>query len=89
MYNSCFPKATYDIGVIEISKLPGYEDFTYDLGDTTFVEDNDFFGGNYRVEVVVMETSENLDDPTKNSIKVQNFKNQFQDLFQKITATVQ
>lgn len=89
LYNSCYPKVAYDINVIEISRLPGYELYTYNLGDTTFVEDKEFFGEDFRVKVVVTETSDNLDDPTKNKIKVQNFTTQFQDLFQKITATVQ
>lgn len=39
--------------------------------------------------MVVSEISENLGDPTKTKITVQNFKNAFQDLFQQITATVQ
>lgn len=89
LYNSCYPKAAYTVNVIEISKLPGYEDFTYDLGDKTFIEDKEFFGSAAKVEVVLTETTDNLDDPTKNKLKIQTFKNQFQDLFQKITATVQ
>lgn len=89
LYNSCYPKVAYDVNVIEISKLPGYENYAYNLGDITFVEDKEFFGDDFRVEVSVTETTDNLDDPSKNKIKVQNFKDQFQDLFQKITATVQ
>jgi hypothetical protein len=69
--------------------VPGYELFSFELGDKTLAIDEQFFGPNYQEEVVITEISEALDDPTKNSIKVQNFKNQFQDLFQKITATVQ
>jgi U3 small nucleolar ribonucleoprotein component len=53
------------------------------------VEDADFFSENPRVDVIVTEVTEDLDDPSKTKIKVQNFKDQFQDLFQKITATVQ
>lgn len=89
MYNSCYPQVAYSINVLELSKLPGYELFTFGLGDKTFAEDPEFFGDNLREEVIVTELSERLDDPSKNQIKVQNFKNQFQDLFQKITATVQ
>jgi hypothetical protein len=32
---------------------------------------------------------ENLDDASKNTLKLQTYKDQFRDLFQKITATVQ
>ena len=89
MYNSCYPKASYTVNVLNISKLPGYEDFSYELGDETYIEDSDFFGSDQRVKIVVTEISENLDDPSQDKIKVQTFKNQFQDLFQKITASVQ
>jgi hypothetical protein len=89
LYNSCYPQVGYQINVIALAGLPGYEYFVYGLGDKTCVIDEEFFGPNYQEEVVITEISENLDDPSKNTIKVQNFKNQFQDLFQKITATVQ
>ena len=94
MRESSFPKVSYNIGVAEISRLPGFEKFTFGLGDKTFVEDPEFFGYTengvpYKEEIVVTEITENLDNPSANSIKVQNYKTQFQDLFQKITATVQ
>lgn len=89
LHNSCYPQVAYQINVLELSKLPGYELFTFELGDRTYVEDKEFFGNNYKEKVVITELSKNLDDPSKNQIKVQNFKNHFQDLFQKITATVQ
>lgn len=89
MYNSCYPQVAYSINTLELSGLPGYEFFTFEPGDKTTVEDYDFFEDNHKEEVIITELTENLDDPTNNLIKVQNFKNQFQDLFQKITATVQ
>ena len=89
LYNSCYPQVSYNINVLELSQLPGYEYFTFGLGDTTFVEDPEFFGENNRVEIAITETVNNLDAPNTDSIKVQNYKNQFQDLFQKITATTQ
>jgi hypothetical protein len=88
MYNSCYPQVAYTINVLELSQLPGYELFKFDLGDKTWAIDDEFFGEGYREEVIITELSEMLDDPSKNTVKVQNFKNQFQDLFQKITATV-
>jgi hypothetical protein len=94
MYNSCYPQVAYTINTFEVSQLPGYEMFNFDVGEKTWAEDGEFFGfdnNGYpkREEVIITEKSENLDDPSKNTNKVQNFKNQFQDLFQKITATVQ
>jgi hypothetical protein len=37
----------------------------------------------------VSEFTVELDSPEKNTFKVQNFKTQFEDLFQRITATTQ
>ena len=89
MYNSCYPQAAYQINVLALSALEGYETFEFDIGDKTWAIDEEFFGSEDREEVIITELSEMLDDPSKDQIKVQNFKNQFQDLFQKITATVQ
>ena len=89
LYDSCFPQVEYSINVIAVSSLPGYEHFKFALGDKTYAIDPDFFGTEDRVEVVITEQTDHLDNPDKNAIKVQTFKNQFKDLFQKITATVQ
>ena len=89
LYNSCYPQVAYSINVLALSAMPGYELFSFQLGDQTYAEDPNFFGSDIREEVVLTEIVEHLSSPEKNSIKVQNFKNQFQDLFQKITATVQ
>ena len=89
LYNSCYPQVGYTINVLEMSQVPGYEGFSFNLGDKTFVEDPNFFGADYKEEVVVTETVEDLDNPKNNTLAVQNYKTQFQDLFQKITATVQ
>lgn len=94
LYNSCYPKVEYTINVLSLSGLPGYELFTFDIGEKTYVEDEEFFGKDKfgypnKEEIIISEMVEHLDSPETNAIKVQNFKNQFQDLFQKITATVQ
>ena len=89
LYNSCYPQVAYNIGVLFLSRLPGYELFDFDLGDKTYVIDDEFFGKDTKQEVVITELVESLDDPSKDSIKVQTFKNQFQGLFSKITATTQ
>ena len=89
LFNSCFPQVAYSINVVTLQSLPGYEYFNFGLGDKTYVEDPEFFGGEGRMEVVITEQTFNLDDCSKNTVKAQNFKDQFQDLFQKITATTQ
>lgn len=92
--DSALPKVSYTFSIIDVSGLEGYELYELSLGDKTWVEDPEVFGydstGNpYREEITVTEMVENLDSPESNTIKVQNYKNQFQDLFQKITATTQ
>lgn len=94
LYNSCYPQVAYTINVLSVSQIPGYELFNFELGEQTYVEDGEFFGydeNGYPIstQVIISEKVEFLDTPDKETIKVQNFKDQFQDLFQKITATVQ
>ena len=96
LYTSSRPKVTYTIDVLELSQLPGYELFEFALGDKTYVEDKEFFGWAYdgskrlyREEVIVTEIAWELDSPESNKIKVQNYKTQFEDLFQRVVATTQ
>ena len=96
LYTSSRPKVTYTIEVIELSQLPGYECFDFKLGDKTYVEDKEFFGWAYdgtdrmyREEVIVTEITRELDNPEADKLKVQNYKNQFDDLFQRVVATTQ
>ena len=94
---SAQPVVSYTINVVEISQLEGFEWYTFDAGDKTYIEDTEFFGwANIegimtpaREEVIVSEVEWHLDEPDKNVITVQNFKTQFEDLFQRISATVQ
>ena len=94
--DSCEPQLSYTINVIDISPLPEYsDDYDFDLSDTTFIEDIDFFGINKktglpnREKVIVSEIEYDLDIPLNNSIKVQNYSSKFEDLFSSITASVQ
>ena len=93
-YTSAFPKLTYTINVLEISQIEGFERYTFEIGDKTYMEDTEFFGWQkngrpYQEEIVVSEVVSNLDEPSQNTIKVQNYKTQFEDLFQRITAATQ
>ena len=93
-YNSSKPQIVYTINVMELSSLPGYENFKFELADQTWIEDTEYFGYDsngmpIREKIVLTEITYNLDDPSQVFVKVQNFKTQFQDLFQRITAQVQ
>lgn len=96
-YESSVPSVTYSISVIDVSPLDGYELYKYQLGDRTYIQDTEFFGYTEidgvktpaREGIVVTELTYNLDQPENNTFKVQTYKNQFQDLFQRVGATVQ
>ena len=97
LYTSAKPKITYNISVLELSRLEGYENYIFALGDKTTIEDTEFFGWvlrdgvqtPYREEIVVTELTTVLDSPEQNQVKVQNYKTQFEDLFQRMAATTQ
>ena len=96
LHTSAQPKVTYNISVIDVSPLAEYVDYEFDIGDRTYIEDTEFFGWSlidrsapYREEIVVSEIATELDSPEKDQIKVQNYKTQFEDLFQRITAQTQ
>lgn len=102
---SAQPIVTYTINVAEISQLEGFELYSFNAGDKTYIEDTEFFGWsninvgtednpNYvltpaREEVIISEVEGHLDEPNQNTITVQNYKTRFEDLFQRINATVQ
>ena len=94
---SAQPTVSYTINVVEVSQLEGLELYTFDAGDKSYIEDTEFFGwanvnGNLtpaREEVIVSEVEWHLDRPEENVITVQNYKTRFEDLFQRISATVQ
>ena len=106
-YTSSRPKVTYTIDVFDLAGVEDCENYRFDIGDKTFVEDGEFFGyvedkiidpiskeeivlkRPHREEVVINELTEGIDDITKNTLKVQNYKSQFDDLFQRITASVE
>ena len=97
LYQSAYPKVSYNFNVLDLSQLEGYEGYKFDIGQKTYVEDTEFFGyqiiGGLRTpvkeQVVVTEYAKYLDENDKNQIKIQNYKSHFEDLFQRITAATQ
>ena len=99
-YTSSRPQVQYDIAVTRVSELPEFRFRRFHVGDTTYVQDTDFFGYEpylkndkvrtpYKEAVLISEISINFDEPDKDTITVQNYKTQFEDLFQRINATTQ
>lgn len=95
LYTSSRPQISYTINVLDLSPLEGYEAYSYQIGDKTYIEDTEFFGWKIidyrkvpaREEVIVSEYVMYFDNPEQNVITVQNYKTQFEDLYQRITAT--
>ena len=96
-YTSSRPQISYNISVIRISNQEGFENKIFKLGDITYVQDTEFFGYTYinqvktpyKEKVLVSNVTSYFDEPSKDSFTVQNYKTQFEDLFQRITSTTQ
>lgn len=99
-YTSSRPQVQYDIAVTRVSELPEFKFRRFHVGDTTYIQDTDFFGYEpylkndkvrtpYKEAVLISEISINFEEPDKDTITVQNYKTQFEDLFQRINATTQ
>lgn len=93
------PMVEYKIDIVDLSVLEGYDYYNFQVGDLTYVEDAEFFGVQsgdldareqiYREPVIIAQITANLDNPKNNKIIVRNYNDQFDELFERITATVQ
>lgn len=91
------PQVSYNISVMRVSCLDEFKSKVFHLGDITYIEDPDFFGyvivngirTPYREIVRISEITSNFDEPEKDTFKVQNYKTEFEDLFQRINNSSQ
>lgn len=97
-YTSSRPKVSYNISVIRLNALDEYRGKKFNVGDISFIEDKEFFGyikgkdawkTPYHEKVLISESTSWFDSPEKDTFTIQNYKTQFEDLFQRITATTQ
>lgn len=97
-YTSSRPKISYNISVIRLNALDEYKGKKFNVGDISFIEDREFFGyikgedawkTPYHEKVLISESTSWFDSPEKDTFTIQNYKTQFEDLFQRITATTQ
>ena len=94
---SAFPQISYNFQLTSLQGLEDFENYKFSVGEKTYVEDTEFFGyvfrggykTPYREEVIISEITYTLDNPSADSITIKNFKTQFEDLFKKISSTVQ
>ena len=90
--DASIPKVEYVLSVIDLSPIEYYQDYSFEVGDETFATDKDLFGynkdGTLKLEkVIVTELNEQLDNTKNNNFTVRNFKNRFEDLFQRLSAS--
>lgn len=94
-YTSSRPQIQYNINVLRLSALDEFKNKIFNVGDKAYIEDTEFFGylddriTPYKEEVIISEITSVFDSPEQDTITVQNYKTQFEDLFQRITATTQ
>lgn len=97
-FTSSRPKVSYNISVLRLTALEEFKNKKFDLGNITYIQDVEFFGYSNentllptpkKEEVIISEITYNFDSPENDNFKVQNYKTQFEDLFQRITATTQ
>lgn len=96
-YTSSRPQVSYNISVLCLDALEDFVSKHFDVGDIAFIQDTEFFGYTYisgiktpyKEKVLVSESTSNFDEPDKDSLKIQNYKTQFEDLFQRVSAATQ
>lgn len=91
------PQISYNISVLRLSSLEEFKYKIFRLGDLTYIQDTEFFGYTtinniktpYREKVQITEITSYFEEPEKDNFKVQNYKTEFDDLFQRITNASQ
>lgn len=93
MNTSSMPKVDWSIEVVDASLGEDFDVFKFEVGDQTFVVDDEFFMKDpkqvYKFEVLISGIKDYLDMPTKNVIEVRNYRTSFEDIFQRISAATQ
>lgn len=94
-YTSSRPQISYNISVLRLSSLEEFKNKVFNVGDISYIQDTEFFGYEsdrktpYKEKVIISEVTSFFDEPDKDTFTVQNYKTQFEDLFQRITSTTQ
>ena len=94
-YTASRPQVQYSINVLRLTALEEFKNKIFDVGDIGFIEDKEFFGYEpdhitpIKEKIVVSQLASYFDSPERDTITIQNYKTQFEDLFQRITSTTQ
>ena len=93
---ACMPKVSYSIGAIDLSQIANPldpedtdwgKDFIYDVGDTTYVKDEELFGTTEQLTMVSSITSY-IDSNKQDNLELRNYETRFEELFETIAASV-
>lgn len=95
-----YPKVSYSLSVANIDSIDRYQAFSYNIGDTTTIEDAEMFGYKtiifnqqeiktlIKKQVIVSEKTVTLDKYANGtSLVIQTYKNQYEELFSKMVST--
>lgn len=94
-YTASRPQVQYSINVLRLNGLEEFKDKIFNIGDIGFIEDKEFFGYEpdkitpIKEQIVVSQMATYFDSPERDTITIQNYKTQFEDLFQRITSATQ
>lgn len=84
------PKVEYNMSVIDLSQLVGYELERIRLGDIIGITDEPLhLGVDSPVAARITELVRYLDNPFKNTITIANFRNAFSDMWSRIAKSVE
>lgn len=98
---NAFPKTSYQISVVDIEGVDKFALYNFKIGQTSYIIDPNFFGNTivningssvitpFKKEVIVSERRRVLDNPSQTTLTIQTYKNQFEELFSKLTSTTQ
>ena len=94
LFISKSPEVSYNFNLIDIGVLnknvselyENFEIYDFTVGDKTFIVDEEIFGKDKKQDIVITEISYDLENPTNNSITVQNYRTEFADLFSRFAA---
>ena len=80
------PQITYDISVVDLSSLNGYKDYKPVLGQKVPIFDPEMRLNGY--EGIITSIEKQLESPENVNITIATYKTRFEDIFQKLTATM-
>ena len=80
------PQISYNINVINLSNLHGYENYKPKLGQKVPIYDKEM--GLNGIEGIITSVSKNLENSEDVQITIATYTSRFEDVFQKLSATV-